>query len=135
MSKINVNQGEMSAEDLINQMNKQCSVLQISFNIFPTILSSQNWLLNKVAVTARTKLCMGSLNNTYCRVCDLPTASWQQCAPSVVTKPPVWHPSLRISSCYLGRLPTLRLPTTEEAVFMYVNVLAVMLLLKPLFMQ
>lgn len=56
------------------------------------------------------------------------------CTLSGHTKPPVWHPSLRTSSCYLGRLPTLRLPTTEEAVFMYVNVLAVMLLLKPLFM-
>lgn len=43
---------------------------------FPNHSVFTNWLMNKVAVAAGTKLCMGSLNKTHFWVSDLPSASW-----------------------------------------------------------
>lgn len=117
--KIKVNQGAIPERgDVSNQVEKQCSVPQTPFNLFPTILSSQNWLMNKVVVAAGTKLCMGSLNNTYCWESELPAASWHLvCAHSVVTLSLQYGIVLQgicLSTC--GKLPTLIL---EEAVFTY----------------
>lgn len=72
---------------------------------FPTILSSQNWLMNKVAVAAGIKLCMGSLKYLLLSVWLASSKlALAVCILSGHTEPRIWHRSPRDSSVYLWQV-------------------------------